>query len=346
MRNRVPQGAYERLELYDAKVSRTVLRGRRSGNATLLPDYANTAGHTKLRKLGQQSGAAAAFAGEPARGALIAHAGADKTTLARLSSLLEQSEGEHSDDEEDAQIAMPDGGEVAEEEAALKVVFARRAEELRTALARGREWLGGIRDDLAERLATLTACPSTERSVWAERPQTLVPSRPRAHTAVQGEAFQPRDDTKREVVESLPVLTSPLLPEAALSPAVPAETALSPLPAAPVQEPAPVLVVGSRAEVVFGRDEHIALVRVRSRPRRAQRYGEPLKRRVPVSEREIPSLTEYETAGAEEQSQQVAMSSLWDLLVAPMSGARVTTPSLFAASSHSGPTPRQTQLWE
>ena len=56
--------------------------------------YANTAGHTKLRKLGQQSGAAAAFAGEPARGALIEHAGADKTTLARLSSLLEQSEGE------------------------------------------------------------------------------------------------------------------------------------------------------------------------------------------------------------------------------------------------------------
>ena len=56
--------------------------------------YANTAGHTKLRKLGQQSGAAAAFAGEPARGALIEHAGADKTTLARLSSLLEQSESE------------------------------------------------------------------------------------------------------------------------------------------------------------------------------------------------------------------------------------------------------------
>src|SRR5215471_15311577 len=76
--------------------------------------YANTAGHNKLRKLGQQSGAAAAFAGEPARGALIAHAGADKTTLARLSSLLEQSEGEQ---------------EVAEEEAVLKVVFARRAEE-------------------------------------------------------------------------------------------------------------------------------------------------------------------------------------------------------------------------
>jgi hypothetical protein len=39
--------------------------------------YAGTAGHAKLRKLGGQSGAAAAFAGEPAKGALIEHAGAD-----------------------------------------------------------------------------------------------------------------------------------------------------------------------------------------------------------------------------------------------------------------------------
>ena len=124
--------------------------------------YANTAGHTKLRKLGQQSGAAAAFAGEPARGALIAHAGADKTTLARLSSLLEQSEGESSDDEEDAQVVLPGEGEVAEEEAALKAVFARRAEELRQALARGREWLGGIQDDLAERLDRPRNLPSCQ----------------------------------------------------------------------------------------------------------------------------------------------------------------------------------------
>jgi hypothetical protein len=99
--------------------------------------YANTAGHSKLRKLGQQSGAAAAFAGEPARGALIEHAGADKTTLARLSSLLEQSEGE--EDEENAMLQLSDENEVAEEEAVLKAVFAKRAEELRKALVRGRE---------------------------------------------------------------------------------------------------------------------------------------------------------------------------------------------------------------
>jgi hypothetical protein len=39
----------------------------------------------------------------------------------------------------------------------LKVVFARRAEELRKALVRGREWLGGIKDDLTDRLAALAS---------------------------------------------------------------------------------------------------------------------------------------------------------------------------------------------
>ncbi len=37
-RNRVPQGALERLELLDAKVSRAVLRGRDGGNTALLLD--------------------------------------------------------------------------------------------------------------------------------------------------------------------------------------------------------------------------------------------------------------------------------------------------------------------
>ena len=102
--------------------------------------YANTAGHYKLRKLGRQSGAAAAFAGEPARGALIEHAGADKTTLARLSSLLEQQDEEA----ESTGDACSNETSVAQEEAALKVTFARRADELRTALLHGRQWLGDL----------------------------------------------------------------------------------------------------------------------------------------------------------------------------------------------------------
>src|SRR5215471_17762957 len=146
--------------------------------------YANTAGHTKLRKLGQQSGAAAAFAGEPARGALIEHAGADKTTLARLSSLLEQNEG----DEDDANAILQLSGEqeVAQQEAVLKAVFARRAEELHKALQRGREWLGGIKDDLAVRLVALTTSSTASVSVWAERPMERVLTAQRTHGATQG----------------------------------------------------------------------------------------------------------------------------------------------------------------
>ena len=307
--------------------------------------YANTAGHTKLRKLGQQSGAAAAFAGEPARGALIEHAGADKTTLARLSSLLEQSESEG--DEEEIPVVLSDESDVVEEEAALKAVFARRAEELRKALVRGREWLGGIRDDLAERLAALAASPAATVSVWAMRPEALVSSLPRARKAVQVDAEQQqRDDRQREPVSTLPAVTAPMLPAAALSPVLPDGITAS-LPAiGPLSEPAPSLVVGSRAGVVFGRDEHIVLARVRSRARRSRGYGEPLRRRIPVTEREIPSLGKGEAAEREEQCRQVTMFSLWDLLVAPTSEAVVATPVRFALSSDQQHAPRQSHLWE
>lgn len=43
MRNRVPYGAIERLEPYEGKLSRTVLRGRSGGNTTLLPDLYSAA---------------------------------------------------------------------------------------------------------------------------------------------------------------------------------------------------------------------------------------------------------------------------------------------------------------
>jgi len=114
--------------------------------------YAGTAGHYKLRKLGSQSGAAAAFAGEPARGALIEHAGADKTTLARLSHSLE------SMDEEAPFFAQPE-----DETEALKAAFARRGEELQQALKWGRQWIGVV-DTLPERLAAIHAESALARS--------------------------------------------------------------------------------------------------------------------------------------------------------------------------------------
>ena len=303
--------------------------------------YANTAGHTKLRKLGQQSGAAAAFAGEPARGALIEHAGADKTTLARLSSLLEQSEGEEGDDEENGVVLISGEEEVAEEEAVLKAVFAKRAEELRKALVRGREWLGGVKDDLAERLAALATCPTARVSVWAQRPLPLALSVPRERqgTQIGVELPERKDEQQHEPVITLPAATVPLLPD---------EATTITLPMVPLHEPTwePALAVGSRAEVVFGRSEDIALARVRSRARRSGGYRETPRRRIPVSERDIPSLVEGEVAGANEQCRQVLMPSLWDQLVAPTSQASTATSTLFAVSSHDQHIPLQSQLWE
>ena len=125
-----------------------------------------------------------------------------------------------------------------------------------------------------------------------------------------------------------------------------AAAALSPLLPVPEPEPTPSLTVGSRAEVVFGRSEHIALARVRSRARRPGGYRETPRRRIPVSERDIPSLVEGEVAGADEQCRQVLMPSLWDQLVAPTSQASTATSTLFAVSSHDQHTPHQSQLWE
>ena len=302
--------------------------------------YANTAGHTKLRKLGQQSGAAAAFAGEPARGALIEHAGADKTTLARLSSLLEQSDG---DEEEQTPVLLAGVHEVAEEQAALKAVFAQRAEELREALVRGREWLGGMRDDLADRLATLATCPTA--SVWVEHPLPLALPIHKVRRAAQVDAEPSQHNgNQQEPVSTLPALAAPVLSEAAL----PVDGIAPPPAMTPVSEPQflPVLAIGSRAEVVFGRHEHIALAGVRSRVRRRGGSGETPRRRMAVSVRDIPPLVEDETAGMEEQRHQLTVPSLWGLLVAPTSEAITMTPMPFIVPPHAQQAPRQPQLWE
>jgi hypothetical protein len=67
---------------------------------------------------------------------------------------------------------------------------------------------------------------------------------------------------------------------------------------------------------------------------------------LPVSEREIPSLTENEATGADEQSHQVSMPSLWDLLVAPTSASGATTPLFFTLSSNQQRVAHQSPLWE
>jgi hypothetical protein len=302
--------------------------------------YANTAGHTKLRKLGQQSGAAAAFVGEPARGALIEHAGADKTTLARLSSLLEQNEAE--EDEEKAILQLSGEQKVVEEEAVLKAVFARRAEKLHKALQRGREWLGGIKHDLAERLVALTTSPTASVSVWAEQPMARVLTVQRTHLAIQGHVELPERKDERQRETETTVVTAPGFDTVVELPIHPFEVTPS-IPPAVTAIPA---AVGSRAEVIFGRSEHIALARVRHRSRRQGGYRDIPRRRIPIAERDIPSLAEEDMAGASEQGHQVQMPSLWDLLVAPTSQVSAAAQNRFAASSLDQHTPLQPPLWE
>ena len=110
--------------------------------------YAGSAAHRKLSKLARESGAAAAFAGEPAKGALIEQVGAHQTMLARLSASLEALA-----EEEDLTSALTG-------QADLQAAFSHRAEELTATLKQGRHWLGLV-DTLPEQLAAFHAAPLT-----------------------------------------------------------------------------------------------------------------------------------------------------------------------------------------
>lgn len=314
--------------------------------------YANTAGHYKLRKLGQQSGAAAAFAGEPARGALIEHAGADRTTLARLSSLLEQ----HEDDAEAVPALLPEETDVIEEEKALKAVFAQRADELRAALVRGREWLGNVSDTLADRLAILCANPSAMLSVWSERAVFCTPVTTAQRKAVvievlNGTLHVHRDKEQAEEYAggtgdiqqeaTLPVVSEPVMESKELCgsptvlPSSQKDIARKQLPTTPTLP----RTIGSRALVTFGRSDHIALARVRSRARRTSR--------TPVVLRDIPALTDNELSKtpAEQRSKtsMVVAHSLWDWL--SMDSGQTETDDM-ASSLVFSAVPAQSNLWE
>jgi hypothetical protein len=107
--------------------------------------YQGTATHKQLIRLGTKSGAAALFAGNTPDGALAKAAGADKTTLARLSASLD-----------------------ADDEIDLAAAFKRRGEELARKLAAGRQWIGAS-DTLAARLASRALpTPVVEAIVAAE----------------------------------------------------------------------------------------------------------------------------------------------------------------------------------
>jgi hypothetical protein len=123
--------------------------------------YARTAAYRKLRNLGSRSGAASAFSGEPPKGALVEHAGANKTTLARISLGLEGLEEAENLDVRDA----------AER---LRADFKRRGEELRETLKKGRQWFG-VEDKLPALMDEIRAFLAKARTVTLEQETVGVP---------------------------------------------------------------------------------------------------------------------------------------------------------------------------
>jgi hypothetical protein len=144
------------------QASRRHWRMNRRGPAYLVYlAYAHTAAYSKLCSLAHQSGAAAAFAGEPAQGALAEHVGANKTMLSKVAMML------------DAQQAEPEALEAEEMQAALEAAFQRKNDELMATLRRGRQWLGVV-DTLEELLIVVHADMQTtpERVVEASAMST------------------------------------------------------------------------------------------------------------------------------------------------------------------------------
>jgi hypothetical protein len=110
--------------------------------------YAGTVSHDKLKQLGSQGGAAALFSGNAPQGGLAEHVGAEKGALAQISQKL---------------------GAAAD----LKAAFARRHQELASAIAAGRDWLGIDHDTLPDRMTFIRAAP---RKLWL--PSTAPTARP------------------------------------------------------------------------------------------------------------------------------------------------------------------------
>jgi Uncharacterised methyltransferase family (DUF6094) len=296
--------------------------------------YAGTAGHQKMRKLGGQSGAAASFAGEPARGALIEEAGADRTTLARFSATVEAellTDDEVGEQDQQALVDVTD-------EDALKASFSRRAKEEHEALKRGRTWIGAT-DTLAERLPAFFTGP--QPSIWKWRAQ-------RQQVYVIG-SLKP-SVTEEMTISVVPeVLVSEELSKVAL-PGAPTEVSATPTPfvvagsrgSDAVSHPSPVppspIIEGTKerpsilptlphqksekrreqslSTLVFGNADHIQLVRFRRSKANAKRTVKKL--RVQVEVKEIPAMDAQEHLPQKATSSKKTIrdqeQTLWDFL--------------------------------
>ena len=254
-----------------------------------IPYYLGSAAHKKVRSLGERNGAAAAFAGEPAKGGLVQHVGADRTTLARLSAQIEL--GELSGVDLMQTLTETEG----DDSAAIEANFARRNEELVEALRRGRQWFGVV-DQLSERLGAVIA--AQHPSVWRDlQPVTYLPE---ATLAALPRPNREKVGADQEGARRAAEAQNEPAPGAA-------HVAASPEKVEPVQ------AMAAQAEtlvvVVFGSEEDIKRARARrgSRPRRT--LPKPAN---PVVVKSIPAVVEVPAEAGTQQDAPLLLS-IWDL---------------------------------
>ncbi|GCE23243.1 hypothetical protein [Dictyobacter kobayashii] len=285
--------------------------------------YAGTVGHQKMRKLGAQSGAAAAFAGEPARGALIEEAGADETTLARFSATVEAELLIDEDASSSSLFSLLSNDDASE----LTQAFARRANEESQALKHGRTWFGAS-DMLPDRLPVFYS--STHPDVWAKSPTKTPVQRLERHSILP-----PRRDTRlstSEPSQERPPLAEGILPSSELpahddhihQPETSQEEIVSPMALIPVASSNKAPVVNSIAPtLLFGNIDHIALARQCSTSKKKKATTRNPKSKIQVHVRDIPVITPSEEVqptmkpphshASQKKSKQVSTApSLWD----------------------------------
>jgi hypothetical protein len=269
--------------------------------------YAGTAGHQKLRKLGGQSGAAASFAGEPARGALIEEAGADRTTLARFSATVEAEllvDDEVGANEQQALVDVSDEGE-------LRAAFSRRSREEHEALKRGRTWIGAT-DTLAERLAAFFTGP--QPPIWNLRPPRQQVRRVEERVASGAGATTDEVVSAEETADATPVVPG-VVDSASEHEDGASPSFIAPLPTIKAvkknAEIAPTIIVPSQKKdarhqqekehrlkrsltaLIFGNAEDIQRIRKRPGKTTAKREGKK-KPPIQVEVKEIPAIVAEE----------------------------------------------------
>jgi hypothetical protein len=257
----------------------------------LIPYYLGSAAHRQVRRLGERDGAAAAFAGEPAKGGLVQHVGADQTTLARLSAQLEAGELSELD------LLLQERDDSAE----IEANFVRRNQELAEALRQGRQWFGVV-DQLSERLAAIIVAQHPD--VWANLPEMTYLPEVDLYELELPLAVEVRPEEPEHRMDTPKAAEDPTTETAPLTRSGEDEQAAG----APVVVHVP--VHEGRVTVTFGDEEDIKRVRKLrgSRPRRTKP-----KPKHPTTVKNIPAFVDAAALmGMQEEEPELILASIWD----------------------------------